>query len=138
MTVECCVRSDSGVCFQELEGHVASHLASQSKTVYEERELPVPVNGPFLGQHLEGMRVVDLARPELMGRPLLCWDVHWQARVGHGVERHARRPAVSDGASFSMHEGRCGGMISVACGPQRPVPLSAGVGVSSGPCIPAG
>lgn len=83
--VECALRADSCATLEETRHHLMQYLGSLSKVTYAEGPLPVdPQLPPFLAEHVARVCIVDLEdRPDLLGRPMLSWDVDWEVRGGH-------------------------------------------------------
>lgn len=83
MPVECLVRDESCVPLETLRQDVEQYLGSLSKVMYEEGPIPLDPSAPSsLTQHVESLVVTDLTdSPDLLGRPLLPWDVAWQVMM---------------------------------------------------------
>lgn len=82
--VECCVRRTSAQKLEQVRhALIHSYLTSLSSVIYRPGPLAInPEEHPFLVEHASGVEVVDVVdRPDLAGRPILAWDINWQASM---------------------------------------------------------
>lgn len=85
--VECCLKGTSAHHLDKVrQDLIDSYLASLSSVMYMPTSLSIDVvEHPFLAEHVASLRLTDLPeRPDLAGRPILAWDIEWQA--GHSLE----------------------------------------------------